>query len=61
MFFVPENNLRKAFGTFQMWIDLERLYLFSFLKLDRIEFQEDRIYFTFFRTFMFMKAFLMEH
>ena len=61
MDFIPETNLRRTFGTFRLWIDLERLYLFFFLKIDRIEFQEDRIFMTLMRTLMFLKAFFTIH
>ena len=44
-----------------MWIDLEKLYLLSFLKMDRMEFQEDRIYFSLYRTMFFMFDLLSEY
>jgi hypothetical protein len=34
--FIEEELLRKVMGHFRLWIDLERLYLFNFLKLDRM-------------------------
>jgi hypothetical protein len=48
-------------GSFRMWIDLERLYLLSFLKMDSIEFQKDRIYFALFRMMNFLVELLMEY
>lgn len=59
--FIADKKTRKSFGSFRMWIDLEKLYLLSFLKMDRMEFQEDRIYFSLYRTMFFMFDLLSEY
>lgn len=48
-------------GFFRLWIDTERLYLLNFLKLDSIEFQEDRIYMTTYRTLVFFNSLFSEY
>ncbi len=48
-------------GFFRLWIDTERLYLLNFLKLDSIEFQEDRIYMSTFRTLVFFNNLFSEY
>lgn len=32
--FIEDSHLRHIMGCFRLWIDTERLYLLSFLKLD---------------------------
>lgn len=59
--FVPIQKMCRVFGCFRMWIDLERLYLLFFLKIDRIEFQEDRIFFAIYRAYMFLNELLGEY
>lgn len=54
--FIEEELLRKVMGHFRLWIDLERLYLFNFLKLDRMEFMDDRIYMALYRTMLFLNT-----
>ena len=48
-------------GHFRLWIDLERLYLFNFLKLDRMEFMDDRIYMALYRTMLFFHTLFSEY
>lgn len=48
-------------GFFRLWIDTERLYLMNFLKLDSIEFQEDRIYMATYRTLVFFNNLFSEY
>ena len=52
--FIEDTTLRSTMGYFRLWIDTERLYLVNFLKLDSIEFQDDRIYMTLYRTLIFL-------
>jgi hypothetical protein len=59
--FIEDSNLRSTMGFFRLWIDAERLYLLNFLKLDSNEFQEDRIYMSFYRALIFLNHLFSEY